>query len=43
VAEDVSDDQFFYEAGLKQILESVLGGNFLCLADVIDDLPDVVH
>ena len=43
VAESISNHEFFNETRLKQILESVLRGNLLRLAHVIDDLPDVAH
>jgi hypothetical protein len=43
VTENVSNDQFFDESRLEQVFKTMLGGNFLCLADEIDNLADVVH
>ena len=43
VSEDVGDNQLFHESRLKEIFEPVFRGNFLRLADVVDDLPDVAH
>lgn len=43
VTKNVSNDQLLYESRLKQVLEAVLRGDLLRLADVVDDLRDVVH
>jgi hypothetical protein len=43
VTENVSHHQFFDESRLKQVLEAVFSSDFLCLANIVDDLPDVTH
>ena len=43
VTKNIRNHQLFYESRLKEIFEPVLSGDFLRLADVVDDLRDVVH
>jgi len=43
VIKNVRHCQFLNQTGLKQILETLLHRDFLSLADMVEDLPEVAH
>jgi len=43
VAEDISNNKFFNESRLEQILVSMFCRNLLCLSYVVYDLSDIIH